>query len=405
MFYKSGRRAGARDLLDLLLILVALAALVVGMAINVRYGGGTLFRIGTPSMNVHADFDSFWRSARAVWMGGSVYSTGARLVNLNPPFWTVIFAPFGLLGELDAYRTFVLLSLFITIGYLAWTASELRMHAGWATLATGALFLSSPLLATLALGQIYPVLTLGLVASWISDRWGKEVISGVLLGLVVAVKPSLLPVLLWPLVRRKWGSLGSAVIAGIAATLVGTVVLGANTTLDWIKVVRTQPLSTYWDNASLPSAAARMFTHNQFARPIAELPWMVAVAYIVGVVVVLFTAIRIWRGSEGGLWALVAASLLVSPVAWNNYLMMLAPGIFLLIARGRTIPAILLLALQFMPPQWPILWSGKNSIPATLAMTFYLYSLVAHWASFVTFGRAPGSTPRRTTRTAARKSA
>lgn len=405
MLQKGNRRVGARDLLDLVLILVALAALVVGMAVNVRYGGGTLLRIGTPSVNIHADFDSFWRSARAVWTGGSIYRTGARLVNLNPPFWTVIFAPFGLLHELDAYRTFVLLSLFVTVGYLAWTASELRMHAGWATLTTGALFLSSPLLATLALGQIYPALTLGLVASWIADHRGKDILSGVALGLVVAVKPSLLPILLWPLVRRKWGSLGSAVIAGIAATLLGAVVLGTKTTLDWINVVEAQPLSPYWDNASLPSAAARMFTHNQFARPIAELPWMVGLAYIVGVVVIFFTVVRVWRGSEGGLWALVAASLLVSPVAWNNYLMLLAPGIFLLIARGRTVPAILLLALQFMPPQWPILWSGKDSIPATLAMTFYLYSLVAHWVSFVTFGRSPESTTRRTARAAARKSA
>ncbi|MCA1731338.1 MAG: glycosyltransferase 87 family protein [Actinobacteria bacterium] len=88
-------------------------------------------------------------------------------------------------------------------------AGELRLRAGWAVVGVGLLLLSSPLLGTLALGQMYPLLTLGLVAAWIADRRGRLTSPGVALGLVVALKPQLAPVILWPLVRRRWRILGA----------------------------------------------------------------------------------------------------------------------------------------------------------------------------------------------------
>jgi alpha-1,2-mannosyltransferase len=73
------------------------------------------------------------------------------------------------------------------------------------------------------------------------------------------------------------------------------------------------------------------------------LPWMVPVAYLLGIGVVVFTAAKMRRGSEAGLRALGAASLLASPIAWHNYLVLLEPG-------------VLLLALQTIPPlQWLLL--------------------------------------------------
>ena len=365
--------------------------MLLSLGLNVSLGAGTLDRISTDSMDVHADFDTFWRSADAMWEGRDVYEAGARLVNLNPPFWTVVLAPFGLMEPLAAYRSFVLLSLLAAIGYLAWMADELRLRSGWTALALGILMLSSPLLATLALGQIYPVLALGLVAAWILDRRDLSALSGVALGLVVALKPSLVPIVLWPLVRRRWRAFVATIVSGAVATLVGVAVLGIDTTLQWFRILLDSPLSTYWDNASLPSSAARMFTENQFAQPLATLPWMVPLAYAAGIAIIVFTAVKVRHGSEGGLWALVAASLLASPVAWHNYLVLLAPGILLLMARGRFEVALLLLALQFIPPQWPLIWQDQNTIVATLALTLYLHILIAHWLSFLTMDKEPAT--------------
>ena len=63
----------------------------------------------------------------------------------------------------------------------------------------------------------------------------------------------------------------------------------------------------------------------------------------------------------------------------------------LLLARGRTAVAVLLVALQLLPPQWPLLWqegaplgAAVGPVVSALALTSYLYVLLAHWLAFVT---------------------
>jgi alpha-1,2-mannosyltransferase len=373
---RGDRRADVRDAV---LITAAVWVLALALWLDVRFMGGILGRISTDTMAIHGDFDTFWRSARAFWEGRDVYATGAELENLNPPLWVLLISLLGLLEPLVAYRFFVMITLFVTVGYLAWVAGELRLRPAWAVVGGVMLLLSSPMLATLALGQIYPFLALGLVAAWISDRRGRHTVSGVALGLVVALKPSLVPVLLWPLVRRRWRTVVTAVAAGVVATVIGAVVVGFGATLDWLELLSGSSASAYWDNASLPAAAARLFTDNPYARHVAVLPWTVPVAYALGIAAVAVTAWRVRGGAEVGLWALVAASLLVSPIAWHNYLVLLGPGILLILARGWVAPAFLLLSLQAIPGQWVLLWNEHGTVAATLALTLYLYILILHW--------------------------
>jgi alpha-1,2-mannosyltransferase len=385
-------KVGGPKVWDAVFITVGLWVLALSLWMDVGVGGAVLERISTTSMGMHADFDSFWRSARALLAGDDLYDTGARLVNLNPPVWTVLISPLGILQALTAYRVFVLISLVTTVGYLAWTAEEIRLGPAWAVVGGVMLLLSSPLLSTLALGQVYPVLTLGLVAAWMADRRDRQGLSGVALGLVVALKPSLLPVLLWPVVRRRWRAFGAALAAGAAATLVGVIGAGPRATLDYIGILSDGSASPYWDNASLPGAAARLFTDNPYAEHVATLPWTIYVAYAVGIGVVVFTAAKVQRDQEAGLWALVAASLLASPIAWHNYLVLLGPGILLLLARGRAGAAFLLLALQSIPAQWPLIWNDRETVAASLAMTLYLYILITHWLVFLAATGETGDT-------------
>jgi alpha-1,2-mannosyltransferase len=361
----------------------AIAALGAAMALYVTFGFGSLASISTKSMEVHADFDIFWRSAEALWEGRDIYDTGAELANLNPPFWTVLISPLGLLKPIIAYHLFVLLTILVTIGYLAWTASELELRAEWVLGGGSALLLSSPMLSTLALGQIYSLLALGLVAAWVADRRNRSVLSGVALGLVVAVKPLLAPVVLWPLVSRKWQAFVAALIAGTAVTLVGEIVAGAGTTLDWIRYISTLHPDGYWDNNTIPGAASRIFTENDYVEPIASVPWALPVAYALGIGSVILTAVVARRDPDMGLWALVAASLLASPIAWHNYLVLLGPAVLLLLARGWVAPACLLLALQLIPPDWSAPWRYGEAPWAPLVLTFYLYILVVYWLTLL----------------------
>ncbi len=385
-----------RRLSGALLYALAAVVLIVSAVVDYFYLGMTLERIYTPLMPIHADFDTFWRSSRAFLDGGDVYETGAELVNLNPPLWVILVAPFAALEPLAGFRLFAALTAVLMAASLLWMAAELRPWRAnplVGSILLVALLVSSPFLATLALGQMYPVLCLGLVSSWVLDRRGRPLASGAVLGLVVALKPSLAPLLLWPIVRRRWGTSLAAVVSGASATLVGVVVLGPGATLQWVGLLRSEPLSPYWDNASLPAAAARLFTQHEFGQPLAELPWAVPLFGLLGLVLVFLTAYVARRDPEAGLWALVAASLLASPIAWNNYLLLLAPGVLLLLSRGRTALAVLLVALQLLPPQWPLLWQEGAPLGAAvgptvsvLALTSYFYVLLAHWLAFLTHG-------------------
>jgi alpha-1,2-mannosyltransferase len=175
-----------------------------------RFGFGALAGISSDSMVTHMDFEVFWHSAKALLEGRSLYfDTGGPDSSTNPPFWTLLVSPLALLEPLTAYRLFVLITVLASVVSLAWMAGELRLRAGWAVVGVGLLLLSSPLLGRLALGQMYPLLTLGLVAAWIADGRGRLTLPGVALGLVVALKPQLAPVILWPLVRRRWRILGA----------------------------------------------------------------------------------------------------------------------------------------------------------------------------------------------------
>jgi alpha-1,2-mannosyltransferase len=177
--------------------------------------------------------------------------------------------------------------------------------------------------------------------------------------------------------------------------LAGIVVAGPRAMLDWMRFVANRGVDEIWTNASLPGQASRLFGENEFTEPIAVLPWMVPTALVLGIGLVLFTAVKVRRASETGLWALVAASLLASPVAWENYLVLLGPGILLLMALGRWALALLLIALQTFPSEWRLLWQDTNETVATLALTLYCFVLIAHWLAFLIFKEEPAraSTP------------
>ena len=381
-----------RKVLRPVLVAAALVAFVVALGLNARFGMGTLTRISADSMNVHPDFYTFWRSAEALWEGRNIYDTGGGLPNLNPPLWTVLIAPLGLLEPLFAYRVFILVTLVMAVGYLAWVADELRLRGGLAVVGTAMLLLSSPLLLTLALGQLYAVLALGLAVAWISGRRDESLISGSALGLVVALKPSLAPVLLWPLAQRRWRAFVAALVSGAAATAVGVLLVGPAATLSWLRRLFDLSLPPHPDNASLLTTVARLFTENTFAEPIATLPWMVPVAHALSIGVILLTAIKVMEDREAGLWALVAATLLASPIAWHMYLVLLGPGVLLLLARGWVAPGFLLLSLQLIPPHWPQFWSGKETVVASLALALYFFILVGHWLTYLSLEKQPDRT-------------
>jgi hypothetical protein len=183
--------------------------------------------------------------------------------------------------------------------------------------------------------------------------------------------------------------LRAALVSGVAATLVGIIVVGPEETLDWLQLLGNTDLSGTWYNASLPGTAARLFRENSYSEPLLTFPSAINMAFVLGTEILILTAAKVRRDPEIGLWALVAASLLASPIAWYDYVVLLGPGILVLLTRGRVALALLLLALQVIPAQWPMLWQGTSTVVATLALTLYLCILLAHWLAFLSAVKEP----------------
>jgi alpha-1,2-mannosyltransferase len=363
----------------------AVAVLLVGLAVTVqswifaRYGSFNLDRIGSEDPAYHSDFETFWRSADALLRGADIYRTGAGLPNLNPPLLTVVMTPFGLLEILPSYRLFVLLTVGLVLGCLLVVAREVRLPAVDTGLAVGAVLLGAPLLATVGLGQIYAFLTVALTGAWLAARRGLDLAAGVGIGTAVALKPSLAPLLLLPVLRREWTTAAAAAGTALAGTVVGVLVCGLDASLTWVRLVLGHPVQTFFDNASLPATLVRLTSDTGWGRPLVEVPGGLLVGTLLGIAIVLGTLWVARRPGVDGMWAVAAASLVASPVTWNTYLVVLAPAVLVVLARSRAAAAPLL-AIPLLGQEWPTLWYGADGTASALPLSLYCAVLLAHWA-------------------------
>jgi arabinofuranan 3-O-arabinosyltransferase len=352
---------------------LVLASLVATVVLHVRHPDALVTMLpGSDMRDLHVDFDTFWHSAVALVSGGDIYDTPAKLTNLNPPLLTVLLVPFALLDALTAYRVFMVLTLLLVAGAVLAVARELRLPRTATALVLVAVLASSPLHGTLVLGQIYPLLLAGLVAGWIAERRGHPVLAAVLYGVTVALKPSLAPVLLLLAVQRRWVPLRAGVAAAAIATLAGVLVAGPSSAVEWLEIAFTEPVPDTVDNASLPGLAVRFGVPSVFGM-------LAGLAVLVGTLV--WIGRRRDRIDPAGTapWAVLAAGLLFSPIAWHNYLMLLFPGALALVPLGLGALTAAGLALAVIPVSWNADWPPEG-LGADLGRSLYCAILVGYWA-------------------------
>jgi alpha-1,2-mannosyltransferase len=352
---------------------LVVASIVTAVVLYVQHPDALVTLLPSTDMReLHVDFDTFWHSAVALTQGADIYHTPAKLTNLNPPLLTVLLTPLTLFDSLTAYRVFAVLTLLIVVGALLAVARELRLHPGVTTLAVLAVLASSPLHGTLVLGQIYPLLLAGLVAGWIAERRGRPVLAAVLFGVTVALKPSLAPLLLLPAVQRRWVPLWSGLGAAMAATVVGVLVAGPSSGFEWLHIAFTEPVPDTVDNASLPGLAVR------FGVP-SVLGTLLGAVVLIGTL--MWCGRHRYRIDPAGTapWAVLAAGLLVSPISWHNYLMLLWPGVLVLITLGRGAAAAAALAVIVIPVSWNADWPPEGFGP-DVARSLYCAILIGYWA-------------------------
>ncbi len=353
--------------------LLVLASIVTAVVLTVRHPDALVTLLPSPDMReLHVDFDTFWHSAVALTHGADIYKTPAKLTNLNPPLLTLLLTPLAGFSSLTAYRIFAAFTLVLVVAAVLAVARELRLRRGATALVVLAVLASSPLHGTLVLGQIYPLLLVGLVAGWIAERRGRPVVAAVIFGITVALKPSLAPLLLLPAVQRRWVPLRAGLVAAAAATLLGVLVAGPSSGLEWLRIAVSEPVPDTVDNASLPGLAVR------FAVPS-------VLGTLLGAVVLVGTLAWVGRNREridpaGTVpWAVVAAGLLVSPISWHNYLMLLWPGVLVLIALRQGAIAAVALSVIVIPVSWNAEWPPAGFWP-DVGRSLYCAIMLGYWA-------------------------
>ncbi|WP_422560125.1 glycosyltransferase family 87 protein [Gordonia sp. (in: high G+C Gram-positive bacteria)] len=132
---------------------------------------------------------------------------------LYPPSGTLLMAPLSILNPQDARWTFIAVSVIVLI-VCAYLLTRMFGYSAnsWVFPAVLFFFFSTETVAnTLIFTNFNAFVLLGLLAFLMLLRSDRDLWAGVAIGLTLAVKPVLAPLLLLPLLQRKWKPLVTAI--------------------------------------------------------------------------------------------------------------------------------------------------------------------------------------------------
>jgi Glycosyltransferase family 87 len=319
------------------------------------------------------DFGSFVASGRAAREGLNPYGIYPLTLhvsfpgfeawnpNLNPPISALLFRLFDLADPRVSFR------IWWAISVLTYGATVLLLLRRYRHPERPALFLWAFALAgfwdTLVLGQIYLPLVLAGTAAWLLLERGEGRWAGVLIGLVVAMKPNFLvwPALLFLSGHRLPALVGIAIAAAISA--IPLIVMGPEVYRQWFELIASdRDRAAFLTNASLAGLTARIGSPTP--------------GLLLGLALLAASALWALRrrptASHASALALILA-LLASPIAWIHYTLFLLPVFF---AHWRVHGMRLVALLLIVPVPFIIDQFGKPAwIQVTLG-SLYNWALV-----------------------------
>lgn len=299
------------------------------------------------------DFGSFMASGQAAGQGLNPYGIYPLTFhvelpgftswnpNLNPPPSLPLFQ---LLSQLEPEFAFRLWWAFSLLSYCATIA--LLARRGWVAALWA--FALAGFWDSLVLGQIYLPLVLAATAAWVLLERDRVWSAGLVIGLIVAVKPNFA---VWPVLLLVAGHyrpvltamVSAALLAGFAALLYGPQVYG-----QWLDLVlHDTNRAIFLTNASLSGLAQRM--------GVPALGTAASLGLLMGL------AWWAWRRRlpllQVSALGLVGA-VLASPIAWVHYTLFLLPIFFalpatpLLVASAALLVVPVPLVLRLLEAPW-----------------------------------------------------
>ena len=317
-------RQGRLERADAIGLMLALVGAVVLVAAIVAFQG---------SRGSGYDFAAYDAAARRLSAGqplyqaqtqGGPFAPGPGGLYLYPPPLAVLLLALVALSPAGAAAAWEALHVAALVA-----ACAILPVPRWVRLASfGIACLSLPTLLDLNLGNVSLFVLLAGAAAW---RWSVRPLGGALAGaataLAIAVRPQVAILLASWALRRRPAPIVGAALAGLLLVAGSALVAGGGAWRHYARLLlNLRGAGTASSDVGLATLAARA----GFAEPLPTLTF--ALGAVLGLAAVI-AASR--RDAESGLVAAIVATLLVVPLLWPHYLVLLILPAALLASRGR----------------------------------------------------------------------
>lgn len=338
-----GHRRLVVDALCVLLLLLGVAHIALGL-IAVWQSGQ--FR----------DFQVFQESAGFLLAGQSPY----RSENLNPPIFILLTSPLGLLSQRAGW---VIWQVCGAVTYwVTFVVVKPKSITTERVLLLVVLFASTS--AQTLLGQVAWLLALPLGLAWRASKREQWWRAGAWFGLVLSIKPFLLPVLALGLRDRRWARLCvSAGGTAIVLTLLPLPIVGWGAYLEWWRLGQEA-----WHSVSQPTNASLAGTLYRWG-------WSSTTSIASCAVLWVVLLWGRWPRSRDHQWlGAIAACILTSPLGWIHYAGWLLP--LLLAARISRPWRLVALAAGSLPPVVVASWPSLRPAYLISLLAFFIASTI-----------------------------
>ena len=281
------------------------------------------------------DFGSFYASGQLSRQGENPYSLDSEYINkvsfpeigiegfapnLNPPISVLLFRPFSRLEPQFA----LLLWRVVTVGLIVTSIMILNhiypAHGSASIIRLIWAFSLAGLWHTIRLGQIYGVLLLLTVLIYLSLQHNRPVAAGILLGIMIALKPNFV---FWAFLLLLTGNWMSCIWSGIIAVIISLIPGLTNGFEIYRKWLVTTRLYTTPDLLLFPGNSSLQGLTSRFGSSMAGIVLGVLLCILMAYFVKKHRLSQIQSSSLG-----IIISLLISPIAWAGYTMLTLPLFF-----------------------------------------------------------------------------
>jgi hypothetical protein len=336
------------------------------------------FAIYLFQIHLHGDagtkvFASYWASgnqiraglnpfvlAKGVWVFTTKSGQVVEDINLNSPVFLPLCQLFSYLPLRVSAVTFVALTtgaFLISVMWMNRSAGARWPKACWA-------FVFLPVWDSVIIGQNYYLILLPALLIWHGLRTGRQMLSAVALGFLIAFKPNFALVLPILFVAGHGRLCIRAGLAAAACLLLPLLIYGPEIYVMWLSALSKDNHWVFTTTISLPAYFRRLGAQS--------------VGELVGLVTIILGLALAWRrrpDAELATMLGLVISVLASPLAWFHYLLVLLP---FLVGRPWSVPTVVgAIAMVVLQPTLVLYAMGKGAfVMATLGGAMLFASLL-----------------------------